>query len=108
MPLRYAFAPTSDLGLFAVPSFNCLVWATTRHFCNTLKDPPNQRDSRRTMEIACPSVLGAFARDFRDEDLLECLLINSGRIGDELVGRARAIEIWKTLVRSRCFSSTVI
>jgi hypothetical protein len=60
------------------------------------------------MEIACPSVLGAFARDFRDEDLFECLLINLGRIGDEQVGRARAIEIWRSLVRSRCFSSTVI
>ncbi|MBV8841471.1 MAG: hypothetical protein JO307_01560 [Bryobacterales bacterium] len=45
------------------------------------------------MEIASPTVRGAFARDFRDEDLLECPSINLGRIGDELVGRARAIEI---------------
>jgi hypothetical protein len=52
--------------------------------------------------------LGAFARDFRDEDLAGCLAINPGRIGDELVGRARAIEIWKFLIRSRCFTSTVI
>jgi len=60
------------------------------------------------MEIDYPSVLGAFARDLRDEDLLECLLINRGRIGEELVGRTRAIEIWRGLVSSRCFSSTVI
>jgi len=60
------------------------------------------------MEIDCPSVLGAFARDLRDEDLLECLLINRGRIGDELVGRSRAIEIWKSLMRSRSFTAAVI
>ncbi|MBV8841474.1 MAG: hypothetical protein JO307_01575 [Bryobacterales bacterium] len=60
------------------------------------------------MEIASPSALGAFARDLRAEDLLECLSINPGRIGDELVGRARAIEIWRSLVRSPSFSSTVI
>lgn len=54
------------------------------------------------------SSLGAFATDLRDEDLIECLSINPGRIGDELVGRARAVEIWKSLVRLRCFNSTVI
>lgn len=60
------------------------------------------------MEIDCPSVLGAFARDLRDDDLLECLLINRGRIGDELVGHARAIEIWRSLMRSRSFTAAVI
>jgi hypothetical protein len=60
------------------------------------------------MEIDSPSVLRAFARDLRAEDLLECLLINPARIGDELVGRSRAIEIWKSLVRSRSSTSTVI
>lgn len=54
------------------------------------------------------SVLGAFTRDFRAEDLLECLSINPGHIGDELVGRGRAIEIWKSLIRSRSFTSVVI
>ncbi len=60
------------------------------------------------METESASVLGAFARDSRAEDLLECLSINPGRIGAELVGRARAIEIWKSLINSRSFTSAVI
>ena len=60
------------------------------------------------METKSGSVLGAFTRDFRAEDLLECLSINPGRIGDELVGRGRAIEIWKSLISSRSFTSAVI
>lgn len=60
------------------------------------------------METKFASVLGAFARDVCAEDLLECLPINPGRIGDELVGRARAIEIWKSLINSRSFTSAVI
>jgi len=60
------------------------------------------------MEMASASVLGAFARDFCVEDLLECLSINPSRIGAEIVGRARAIEIWKSLISSRSFTSAVI
>jgi hypothetical protein len=56
----------------------------------------------------CEDSLGAFGRDLRDQDLTECLEINPVRIGDELVGRARAIEIWKSLSRSPSFNSTVI
>jgi hypothetical protein len=59
------------------------------------------------VETESASVLGAFARDFRAEDLLECLSINPGRNGEELVGRARAIEIWKSLISSRAFTSAV-
>jgi len=44
------------------------------------------------VETTPPAFLGAFTRDFCAEDLLECLSINPGRIGDEMVGRARAIE----------------
>jgi hypothetical protein len=60
------------------------------------------------VETKSATVLGAFTRDLRAEDLLECLSINPGRIGDELVGRARAIEIWKSLISSRSFTSAVI
>jgi hypothetical protein len=60
------------------------------------------------VETNSASVLGAFARDVCAEDLLECLSINPGRIGDDLVGRARAIEIWKSLINSRSFTSAVI
>jgi hypothetical protein len=60
------------------------------------------------MHPDCANSLGAFGRDLRDEDLTECLEINPVRIGDELVGRARATEIWKTLSRSPSFNSTVI
>jgi hypothetical protein len=60
------------------------------------------------MQKESVSVMGAFARDFCPDDLVECLLISPGRIGDELVGRARAIEIWKSLLRSRSCTSTVI
>ena len=53
-------------------------------------------------------MLGAVARDLRDEDLLQCLSINPGRTGDELVGCSRTIEIWKSLMRSRSFAAAVI
>jgi hypothetical protein len=54
------------------------------------------------------TALGVFARDFREDDLIECLSINPARMGDELTGRERAIQTWKKLIRSRAFSSTVI
>ena len=54
------------------------------------------------------SPLGAFGRELRDEDLIECLETNSGRFGAELVGYPRAIEIWRRLSRSRSFNSTVV
>ncbi len=60
------------------------------------------------METESASVLGAFARDLRAEDLLECLSINPSRIGAEIVGHARAIEIWKLLISSQSFTSAVI
>ena len=60
------------------------------------------------METNSASVLGAFARDVCAEDLLECLSINPGRIGDDLVGRARAIEIWKSLLSPSGISSLAI
>src|SRR5215469_2025522 len=60
------------------------------------------------VETDSARVFGAFGRDFRADDLLECLSINPGRIGDELVGRARAIEIWRSLISSRSFTSAVI
>ena len=60
------------------------------------------------MQVQSASTLKAFARDLRDEDLIECLQLNPARIGDELVGRAPAVEIWKRLIRSRSFNSTVI
>lgn len=60
------------------------------------------------MQVQSASTLKAFDRDLRDEDLIECLELNAARIGDELVGRAPAVEIWKRLIRSRSFNSTVI
>ena len=60
------------------------------------------------MQVKSASTLEAFSRELRDEDLIECLEINPGHIGEELVGRARAVEIWKRLMRLRAFNSTVI
>ena len=60
------------------------------------------------MQAQSASTLGAFGRELRDEELRECLDINPGRIGDELVGRARAAAIWQGLIRSRSFNCTVI
>ena len=60
------------------------------------------------MQVQSTSVLGAFWRDLRDEVLNECLAVNPDRIGEELVGHVRAIEIWKGLIRSRSFNCTVI
>jgi hypothetical protein len=54
------------------------------------------------------SALRAFGRELREEDLVECLAINPARIGEELVGSTQAVEIWKRLIRSRSFNSTVI
>ena len=52
--------------------------------------------------------LGAAARDFLEEDLMECLLIQPGRIGSGLIGRDRAFQAWKILLRSRSSTATVI
>jgi hypothetical protein len=40
--------------------------------------------------------------------LIECLELNPAHIGDELVGRDPAVEIWKRLIRSRSFNCTVV
>lgn len=60
------------------------------------------------MQVQPSSVLGASARDFCNDDLIECLSINPARCGDELVGSARTIEIWKALARSPSFTAAVI
>jgi hypothetical protein len=54
------------------------------------------------------SVLGVLPRHLIEQDLIECLLIRPERLGDEIVGRARAIKAWKNLIRSRSFFSVVI
>jgi hypothetical protein len=53
------------------------------------------------------SALGVLAHDVREDDLIECLLICPARLGDELVGRARAIQAWQYLLRSRSLISAV-
>ena len=60
------------------------------------------------MPAQSASTLRAFWRDLRDEDLIECLELNQAHIGEELVGRTRAFEIWKRLIRARAFNSAVI
>jgi hypothetical protein len=54
------------------------------------------------------SALGVLTRDVREDDLIECLLIHPPRLGDESVGRARAIKAWEHLLRSGSFNSAVI
>ena len=53
-------------------------------------------------------VLGVLSRDIREQDLLDCLLIDPLRVGDALVGRAPALAAWKNLIRSRFCHSVVI
>lgn len=47
-------------------------------------------------------------RTVRDADLMECLRVQPLHLGDEIVGRARALEIWKSLLRRRSFASCVV
>lgn len=47
-------------------------------------------------------------RELREADLLDCLMLHPGHIGDEIVGRERAIELWRTLIRNPGFHSAVI
>ena len=46
--------------------------------------------------------------EVRESDLKDCLEIEPGNLGDELVGRDQVLAIWKDLVRNRCFNSTVV
>jgi DNA-binding CsgD family transcriptional regulator len=47
-------------------------------------------------------------REVCEADLIECLNIEPRHLGDEIVGSERAIAIWKKLIRSRSFHSSVI
>ena len=47
-------------------------------------------------------------REVREDDLEDCLRIEPRHMGDELVGRERALAIWRTLIRSRSFNSCVV
>ena len=47
-------------------------------------------------------------REVCEADLIECLNIEPRHLGDEIIGRERAIAIWKKLIRSRSFHSSVI
>lgn len=47
-------------------------------------------------------------REVREADLLECLDIEPRHLGDGIVGRERAIAIWRELIRSRSFDSCLI
>jgi hypothetical protein len=58
------------------------------------------------META--QMLGVFARDLLEEDLIDCLSVNPARLGGELVGRTRAIKTWRALIRFPAWTSGVI
>ncbi|WP_419805038.1 hypothetical protein [Terriglobus sp.] len=47
-------------------------------------------------------------REVTAEDLSECLQIASRHVGDELVGRSAALQIWRTLAQSPMFRSAVL
>lgn len=47
-------------------------------------------------------------REVCAEDLMECLAIEPRVCGDEIVGRERALEIWKALARSLACNSAVV
>lgn len=53
-------------------------------------------------------VLGVLPRAVRQQDLLDCLLIDPLRIGDGWVGRPAALAAWGNLLRSRFCHSVVI
>jgi hypothetical protein len=58
--------------------------------------------------IFAPATERITSREAREADLLECLAIEPGHLGDRIVGRDRAIEIWKEMLRRRSFHSCVI
>jgi hypothetical protein len=41
--------------------------------------------------------------DVRESNLLACLLVDKRRIGDAIIGRERAISLWRSLITNRCF-----
>jgi DNA-binding CsgD family transcriptional regulator len=47
-------------------------------------------------------------RDVGAEDLVDCLEIEPRTWGDEILGRERAVEIWKTLTQSLASNSAVV
>ncbi len=47
-------------------------------------------------------------RTIRDADLIKCLQIQPLHLGDEIVGRERALAIWKSLIHRRAFASCVL
>src|SRR5580698_8693952 len=47
-------------------------------------------------------------REVCEADLLECLAFEPRYLGEEIVGRERALAIWRELIRSRSFNSCVI
>ena len=47
-------------------------------------------------------------REVREADLEECLKIEPRNLGDQIIGRDRAMAVWRGLVRSRSFNSCVI
>jgi hypothetical protein len=47
-------------------------------------------------------------REVREADLMECLKIEPRHLGDEIVGRDRAIAIWRELLGYRGFNSCVV
>ena len=47
-------------------------------------------------------------RELSEEDLTECLSLIPSHLGDEIVGRSRAVEVWRGLVRNRMFRSAVL
>lgn len=69
-----------------------------------MKDP---RPSAELVENGSPRASRAFVRDLRDEDLIECLSVSPGRMGDELTERAETIQVWRSLTREPAWTSTV-
>jgi hypothetical protein len=47
-------------------------------------------------------------REIRDDELMDCLRIAPQHMGEEIVGRERALAIWRKLIRSRSFNSCVV
>ena len=51
--------------------------------------------------------MSATCRDVRGEDLLLCLNVDQRRIGDGIIGRTRAISMWRRLLRCESFKGQV-
>lgn len=47
-------------------------------------------------------------REVSEADLIECLNIEPHHLGDQIVGHERAIDLWKELIQTRSFHSSVI